>query len=288
MMSEAKLVTEEFERIWLERVSKLYGGHETIFKACQYSLVGTGKRARPTILMLTAKSLGCEVQGSISAAMAHEMLHTYSLVHDDLPSMDNDDFRRGRLSTHKRFTEGIAVLAGDALLTDAISLICEDLILSDRQKVAILTELSKSSGSKGMIFGQSLDLESSLQRECESPEFLNSIHLAKTGALFGSSLACGAICAGRFEIIDRLKEVGAAMGLAFQIIDDLMDASPLNGKTPGKDLIQNKLTYLKFYSPSEARSIASDLTEKAKSILEEFGILHHLGPYFDELLIRKG
>lgn len=288
MMSEAKLVNEEFERIWLEKVNKLYGSHQTIFRACQYSLLGSGKRARPTILMLTAKSFGCEVRGSISAAMAHEMVHTYSLVHDDLPSMDNDDFRRGRLATHKKFNEGIAVLAGDALLTDAISVICEDSIISDRQKVAILTELSKASGSNGMIFGQSLDLESSLNRECQSPEFLNSIHLAKTGALFGSSLASGAICAGRFEVIDPLKEAGAAMGLAFQIIDDLMDASPLNGKTPGKDLVQNKLTYLKFYSPSEARSIASDLTDKAKSILKEFGILNHLGPYFDELLIRKG
>jgi geranylgeranyl diphosphate synthase type II len=288
MTFESKLITEEFERYWLEKVQLIYGNQETIFKACHYSLVGAGKRVRPTILLIAARALGCSFFGASSAAIAYEMVHTYSLVHDDLPSMDNDDFRRGREATHKKFSEGMAILAGDALLTDAITLICDDSILLAQQKIAILRELAWASGSRGMIFGQSLDIEASLSKEKHTPAFLNSIHQAKTGSLIGSSLAAGAICAGRFDVVDRLKEVGSAIGLAFQIIDDLMDASPLNGKTQGKDMIQNKLTYLTFYSPSEAQAIARDLTVKAKSILDELGMLHLLGPYFDGLLARKG
>ncbi len=276
-----------FEGAWLKMMGELYKGPESLLQAVHYSCDGPGKRVRPLLLLLAARALGARLESCTSAAIAVEMIHDYSLVHDDLPSMDDDDFRRGRPTTHKVFSEATAILAGDALLTDSFLVIARDTVLSDSQKVGLMSELAKAGGSQGMVLGQGLDMEASSSSGLKTSEELDRIHSLKTGALLGASLAMAALCAGRADLSQKMRTAGTHIGLAFQIMDDLLDGAKGTGKSAGKDKAQNKLTYLSFYSRDEALHLANRWTNEGKAILKDLGMVSELMGYIDLLLKRE-
>lgn len=196
--------------------------YNSLFQAARYSILGSGKRLRPILAILTAEFLGCPKEKALNAACALEMIHTYSLIHDDLPSMDNDDMRRGKPSLHKVYPEGHAILVGDFLLTYAFEVIASDIQLSDKQKVDLISVLSQKSGAHGMIGGQVLDIAS--EGKPLDLNTLKQIHQNKTGALIAASVEFGAIIAeASLEKRNALRQFGENIGLAFQIVDDILD-----------------------------------------------------------------
>ena len=232
---------------------------ENIFKAMKYTLMLPGKRLRPIICIETARLLGSDINSVLPAACALEMLHVQSLIHDDLPCMDNDDFRRGKPSNHRVFGEANAVLAGDALLTFAPQLIIEKSTgLSDNQILKIIHEYTKFAGAYGLIAGQVVDIESENGKlEKSKEETLDFIHMNKTATLFRLAVRIGAIAANADEkTINEFDEFAQKFGLAFQIYDDIMDEISTfeeMGKTMGKDKASGKLTYVSLYGLEEAK-----------------------------------
>ncbi|HVX66503.1 MAG TPA: farnesyl diphosphate synthase [Bryobacteraceae bacterium] len=238
---------------------------ETIHRAMRYSLFAGGKRIRPVLCLEAARAVSDEAPGAIDAACALEMVHTYSLIHDDLPALDNDDFRRGRPTCHKQFGEAMAILAGDALLTRAFE------VLKDAR---LVYELASAAGTVGgMIGGQVADLEG--EGQPPTAELLETIHRAKTGALLRASVRMGAIAAGADERqLDALTCYGAHIGLAFQIVDDLLDveqSSEKLGKTAGKDAQQHKITFPAVYGLEASHRMAGQECAAAHAALAGFG-----------------
>jgi len=259
----------EFESYWQAEISNRYPQDSILGKAITYAASGGGKRIRPLLTLLFCKSLGGDYKKALPAAAAVEMIHTYSLVHDDLPCMDNDDYRRGRKSTHIEFTENTALLVGDALLTDAFEVI-SDSAISDSGKVQCIAYLSKAAGSSGMVRGQMLDLFWT-QRTGATKANLDEIHSLKTGRIISAACALGAICANTGSpTVQKLIQFGELLGLAFQIKDDLIDENEGTGKSKGKDLEAGKLTYLALMSPEEALNEAQKKTDCAIEILMEY------------------
>lgn len=258
---------------------------EDIFKAMKYTLMLPGKRLRPVMCIETARILGCDIEKVLPSACALEMLHVQSLIHDDLPCMDNDDFRRGKPSNHKVFGEANAVLAGDALLTFAPQLIIEKSKgLSAEQIVRIIHEYTKFAGAYGLIAGQVVDIESEGGKLVKSPEeTLDFIHLNKTAVLFRLAVRVGAIAAGaEEEVIEEFDNFAKKFGLAFQIYDDIMDeisSFEEMGKTVGKDKNSGKLTYVSLYGLEEAEN-------KFKTLIKEcYGIIgKYHSKIFEEIL----
>lgn len=248
------------------------GGHfKTIYDAMHYSLEAGGKRIRPILMQLCYEAVGGKE--SIDAYLcAIEMIHTYSLVHDDLPAMDNDDYRRGKLTNHKVFGEAVAILAGDGLLTEAFHIMLQDALShggEERLRAALL--LSKASGVEGMIGGQVLDMES--ENKCIDKDTLDVIHLNKTGALIAAATKMGAILGNASaREIDIFEAYGKYIGKVFQIVDDILDATSTMeelGKPIGSDAENHKNTYLSFYSVEECYQIAEELTTKAVTLLHQ-------------------
>lgn len=241
-----------------------------------YALTGRGKRVRPLLAMLAAEACGQPFAQALPAALALEFIHTYSLVHDDLPCMDNDDLRRGRPTTHKAFDEARALLAGDGLLTDAFAFLSNrfsplvmapEINLSAEIRLALIYELSTAAGSQGMVHGQALDLYWT-GRGGASRHDLDAIHRHKTGYLIGAACAMGALSAAATpRLVSTFREFGELVGLAFQITDDLLDDSRESGKTLGKDRSSGKLTYLACMSADEAHSAAMFCTQRAEELL---------------------
>ena len=233
---------------------------EDIFKAMKYTLMLPGKRLRPVMCLETTRILGGDINNAMPSACAIEMLHVQSLIHDDLPCMDNDDFRRGKPSNHKVFGEANAVLAGDALLTFAPQLIIEKSKgLTTEQILRILHEYTKFAGAYGLIAGQVVDIESEGGKLVKSPkETLDFIHLNKTAALFRLAVRIGAVAACADETtIEKFDNFAKKFGLAFQIYDDIMDeisSFEELGKTTGKDKNSGKLTYVSLYGLEEAEN----------------------------------
>jgi geranylgeranyl diphosphate synthase, type II len=231
----------------------------SIHRAMRYSLFAGGKRIRPILAIAAADAVSDSPEGIEDAAATLELVHTYSLIHDDLPPLDNDDMRRGRPTCHKVFGEAMAILAGDALLTLAFEVLSRiDRIDSD-QKIRLVAELSRAAGTVGgMIGGQVNDIES--ERKRPTARLLESIHRAKTGALLRASVRMGAIYAGAADDeLAALTEYGEHVGLSFQIIDDVLDAeqpSEALGKTAGKDQVQQKVTYPAVYGLERSREMA--------------------------------
>ena len=231
---------------------------EEIFKAMKYTLMLPGKRLRPVMCLETVRMLGGDIEKALPIACAIEMLHVQSLIHDDLPCMDNDDFRRGKPSNHKVFGEANAVLAGDALLTFAPQLIIEKSKgqLSDEIILKLVHEYTKFAGAYALIAGQVVDIESEsgkLTRSAE--ETLDFIHLNKTAVLFRLAVRCGAIISDESKL-EEFDEFAKKFGLAFQIYDDIMDEISTFeelGKTVGKDEKSGKLTYISLYGLEEAK-----------------------------------
>jgi geranylgeranyl diphosphate synthase type II len=231
---------------------------ESIHKAMRYSLFAGGKRIRPLLCVASAEAVSDSTDGVESAACALELIHTYSLIHDDLPALDNDDLRRGRPTCHKVFGEAIAILTGDALLTLAFQVLSQ-LDCPPHRRVQLIDELATAGGTLGgMIGGQVSDLEG----EGKSPDaaLLETIHRAKTGALLKASVRIGAIYAGAEpDRLNALSCYGEHIGLAFQIVDDVLDveqSSEALGKTAGKDAKQNKITFPAVYGLERSRQMA--------------------------------
>jgi geranylgeranyl diphosphate synthase type II len=247
---------------------------ETIHKAMRYSLFAGGKRIRPILCLQAAEAISDDAPGAIEAACSLEMIHTYSLIHDDLPALDNDDFRRGKPTNHKVFGDAMAILAGDALFTLAIQTLTRISGLDPARKVALIEELAFASGTvEGMIGGQVTDIES--ERRTPTAELLDRIHRAKTGALLRASVRMGAITAGADSgQLKAASAFGEHVGLAFQIIDDILDieeSSASLGKTAGKDVAQGKITFPAVYGLETSRTMAQEECRRAHEALECFG-----------------
>ena len=245
----------------------------SIHTAMRYSVFAGGKRVRPLLCIEAARIFSPDVTPSLHPACAIECIHTYSLIHDDLPALDNDDLRRGKPTCHKRFGEAIAILAGDALLTLAFEIIGATPVAAER-RVAILTEVATAAGTlRGMVGGQVADLEA--ERRPVSPEMLEYIHRSKTAALIRASVASGALCAGAStDEVARLRRFGENIGWAFQVTDDILDveeSSAALGKTAGKDIAQEKATYPAVYGLPKSHEIANELASKAIAELAPFG-----------------
>ena len=219
-----------------------------------------GKRFRPALLLATGQAFGAEITDLIKTACAFEMIHTYSLIHDDLPSMDDDDLRRGRPTCHVRFGEAAAILAGDALQTLAFRTIAEDERLNAATRLALISELSRAAGTpEGMVAGQALDMEAEA-RQVNAKE-LDEIHRHKTGALIVAAARCGAIIGKANDgELDAVTSYASHLGLLFQITDDLLDVTASAedlGKTPGKDAQSRKATYPALHGMEETREAAA-------------------------------
>jgi geranylgeranyl diphosphate synthase, type II len=247
--------------------------HRQLFTAARYSLLGGGKRLRPILLLATIEALNKKSEMALSIASAIEMVHTYSLIHDDLPCMDDDDFRRGKPSLHVAFSEAHAVLTGDFLLSHAFEMIADDPHLSADQKVALVSLLAKSCGGNGMIAGQVMDIEA--EGKSIDQETLQRIHRHKTGALITASIKMGGIIAhAQPQQMDALEHYGNAIGLAFQIVDDILDVSASvqkHGKAISSDVSNNKTTYVTLLGINKAQAMADQLVTSAKQYLQPIG-----------------
>jgi geranylgeranyl diphosphate synthase type II len=245
-----------------------------IHRAMRYSLFAGGKRIRPVLCCEAAATISDHIPGILDAAASLELIHTYSLIHDDLPALDNDDLRRGRPTCHKVFGDAMAILAGDALLTLAFQVLSQLSAIDAARRARLVEELSLASGTVGgMVGGQVNDLEG--EKQPPSPELLESIHRAKTGALLRAGLRLGAIYAGATAVqLDALSRYGEHAGLAFQIVDDLLDveaSSAALGKTAGKDAQQHKITFPAVYGLEVSHRMAEEQRLQAHAALAPFG-----------------
>ena len=252
------------------------GYPQEIFKSMKYTVTLPGKRLRPVMCLETCRMLGGEIENAIPTACAIEMLHAQTLIHDDLPCMDNDDYRRGKLTNHKVFGEAMAVLAGDALLTYAPQIIKKySKSLSPSVLIRVLNEFFHYAGAEGVIAGQVVDIESENNNyiEADKPKILEYLHIHKTSDLFQLSMRTGAIIAGADdEKLNAVTEFAKTFGLAFQIADDILDEVSTfeeMGKTLGKDKAEGKLTYVSLYGLDEAKCKLSCLFEKCRVIMEK-------------------
>lgn len=244
----------------------------TIHKAMRYSLFAGGKRMRPALVLAAAQACGGKENDALPLACAVECIHTYSLVHDDLPAMDNDDYRRGKLTNHKVFGEGIAVLAGDALLTQAFEIAAQAKGWARYSHQDLILEIAKAAGSLQLIAGQVADLEGEGKKT--STAQLKYIHERKTSALLCCSARLGGMSANCSAVqLQALTDFGYNVGLAFQVIDDILDVTQTSeklGKTAGKDTKAQKATYPAIVGLARSRQIAEQLTNHAFAALKPF------------------
>jgi geranylgeranyl diphosphate synthase type II len=245
----------------------------SIHQAMRYSVFAGGKRIRPILCLETARIFAADITPALHPACAIEMIHTYSLIHDDLPALDNDDLRRGKPTCHKKFGEASAILAGDALLTLAFETIGATPVAA-AQCVAMVKEIASAAGTvNGMVGGQVADLEAERQRV--EPEMLEYIHRSKTAALIRASVTAGALCVGApADDVARLRRFGESIGWAFQVTDDILDveeSSAALGKTAGKDIAQQKATYPAIHGLQRSHEIAHELASKAVTELAPYG-----------------
>jgi geranylgeranyl diphosphate synthase type II len=260
-----------------------------IHRAMRYSLFAGGKRIRPLLAIASAEAVSESIAGIETAASSLELIHTYSLIHDDLPALDNDDLRRGRPTCHKVFGDAMAILAGDSLLTLAFQVLSQ-LDVDAERRVRLVRELATASGTvNGMIGGQVNDLEG--EGKPPTPQLLESIHRAKTGALLGASVRMGAIYAGAScEQLTALSEFGEHIGLAFQIVDDVLDVeqpSEALGKTAGKDAKQQKITFPAVYGMERSRAMAEQERLAAHAALAGFNARAQRLRDLADLIVRR-
>ncbi|MGH7374597.1 MAG: polyprenyl synthetase family protein [Candidatus Rokuibacteriota bacterium] len=246
---------------------------ESLHKAMRYSVFAGGKRLRPVLVIAGAEAVGGTAERVMPTACAMELIHTYSLVHDDLPAMDNDDFRRGAPTNHKVFGEATAILAGDALLTLAFRLVADNARQTNASALEVIVDIADAAGHRGMVAGQVADLEAEGRQV--GADTVDYIHAHKTGALIRTSLRAGAmLCGAGVEQVRALSVAGADLGLAFQIVDDILDvvaSSEELGKTAGKDQIQQKATYPAIHGIEASRARAAFLIRDAEEALRVLG-----------------
>ena len=261
---------------WLDRlVPSETTPPEQLHRAMRYSLFAGGKRLRPALVLAAGEAFGADTDDLMPAACAIEMIHTYSLIHDDLPAMDNDDLRRGRPTCHKAFGEAVAILAGDALLTQAFRVLAAYSQKRDAERqVRVIREVATAAGTvDALIGGQMADIESEGKKVDASA--LEYIHRSKTGAMISASVVVGGTVAGASEDqIEKLRGYGQRIGLAFQIADDILDVTSTSeqlGKTPGKDQAANKATYPAIFGIAGSQARARELVEQAVEIVSSLG-----------------
>lgn len=244
--------------------------HNKLFQAARHSLLNGGKRLRPILTLVTTYELKGNTEAALIPACALELIHTYSLIHDDLPCMDNDDFRRGKPTLHKLYNEADALLTGDYLLTRAFEILANAPLLSNEQKIALISTLAQRAGGNGMIGGQIMDVQHTGKEI--SPEILKEIHCLKTGALLTASLEFAAIISNASKLtMEILNQFGTQIGLAFQIVDDLIDYTA-NKRSPvykgiSSDKANNKVTYLSLYGYDDAKKKAQELLQSSLNTL---------------------
>ncbi|CCG94292.1 farnesyl-diphosphate synthase [Marinobacter nauticus] len=257
----------------LDRCLARHATSERLQETMRYSVLGGGKRVRPALCMAAARAMGSDESTALAPACALELIHAYSLVHDDLPAMDDDDLRRGRPTAHIAFDEASAILAGDALQTLAFALLSDAPALSDRQRVTMISELARASGHQGMVGGQAIDLES-VGRQLSVAQ-LEAMHRHKTGALIEASVRLGALTSETVTEcqLSNLTDYASALGLAFQVQDDLLDIegdTEVIGKRQGSDAARAKPTYPALLGIEGARQHLARLLDEALSALESF------------------
>lgn len=269
-LTEAAALTEDALRAYMAREDE---DIKTLLDSERYSLFAGGKRIRPFLTLEFCKIFGGDERAALPFAAAVEMIHTYSLIHDDLPCMDNDDMRRGKPTCHKVFGEAIATLAGDGLLTDAFSVCAMNPHVSGDAAATAVALLSGAAGSFGMVKGQTSDLYGETHRLSEGE--LVELHLGKTGAMICVSVQLGCLAAGyapNSEVTEKLTLFARNIGLVFQIIDDILDVTSTSeelGKNIGSDKDSNKTTFMSFFTPEDAKAYADRLTIEAIEAIEE-------------------
>lgn len=260
---------------------------QVLHQAMRWSLFAGGKRLRPALTIAVGEAFGAVRDKLLATAAALEMLHTYSLIHDDLPAMDDDDLRRGRATCHIQFDEATAILAGDALQSLAFQTLAEDSLLEVETRLKLIGSISKAVGTPaGMVAGQALDLAA--EARSVQPGELAAIHHKKTGALIGAAAGAGALIAGvESAEVDQVSEYAAHLGLLFQITDDLLDVTASVddlGKTPGKDERARKATYVSLFGFEAAQAMAAAEFAAAGRVLDqmscETGLLRSIAEYF--------
>ena len=262
---------------------------KTLQEAMEYTLFSGGKRIRPVLTILVAEMMDGNIEAARKAGASIELIHTYSLIHDDLPSMDDDQYRRGKLTNHNVYGPGIAILAGDGLLTYSFDIL-SSIDLPSNNIIKIINIISRQAGARGMVGGQVLDLEA--EEKQLSLEELKTLHRAKTGGLFQASVLAGSYCAEpKNKEINALKKYADCLGLIFQITDDILDVvgdPDKLGKSAGKDEELNKCTYPSLLGLEKAKKEAENLAEEAKKAISIFGdravILKEL---IDYVLVRQ-
>jgi geranylgeranyl diphosphate synthase type II len=262
----------------------------SIHQALRYCVFAGGKRVRPILCIEAARVFSADVAVALPVGCALEFIHTYSLIHDDLPALDNDDLRRGHPTCHKKFGEATAILAGDALLTLAFETLAGS-CAEPARRIAIIAEIAAAAGTRdGMVGGQVADLEA--EGKPATAEMLEYIHRSKTAALIRASLVAGAIAGGAADAdVARLRRFGDQIGWAFQVTDDILDvteSSAALGKTAGKDEAQQKATYPALFGLDKSRQFARELAERAVAGLQPYGRrAQHLRQLADFLVLRR-
>jgi geranylgeranyl diphosphate synthase, type II len=273
----------------LESLVASQAGVPIIYEAMKYSLLAGGKRLRPIMAIMACELFDGDINEVMTYACSIEMIHTYSLIHDDLPAMDNDDYRRGKLTNHKVFGEGFAILAGDALLNKAFEIIHQALIENPRlDNIRAAAYISKASGAQGMIGGQCIDLY--YENKGIDLDILNAMHDKKTGAMIRAPLVAGALISGAAdEDVQRIEKFGQLIGLAFQISDDILDVEGSTeklGKRTGSDVSNNKSTFVSYYGIEKSKVMAKELIKEAQNIIDLYGnkglLLKELSNYIIE------
>lgn len=264
------IIEDELKSIFIEKDLP----QKKVIESMEYSLLSGGKRLRPILLIKSCELVGGDIKKAIRFAIAMEMIHTYSLIHDDLPAMDDDDYRRGKLTNHKVFEESIAILAGDSLLNFAYEIMIDEVIKNNYSKnyIDAMERILKSAGYKGMIGGQVVDILSENKKVDE--ETLYFIHKNKTAELIEASLVAGAIIGGATkEEIQLLNDYGRCIGISFQIRDDILDIigdSELLGKDIGSDMKRDKTTYVSIHGMDKAIDDLNGYKEKSTNIMKKF------------------
>lgn len=287
VLSEYQVKIQAHLDILLPESGQLY---DTVVRAQRYGILDGGKRIRPIILLEFYKLCGGEDDCAYKFAAALEMIHSYSLIHDDLPCMDDDDMRRGKPSCHKQFGEATALLAGDALLTDAFAVASKTLGIASDRVVEALSVLASCAGTNGMVGGQMIDLETEV--DGVTSERIITMYRLKTGALIKAAAQIGCILAGADKSLqDKAIEYADSLGVAFQVVDDILDFegdAAVLGKPTGSDIKNNKNTLIGLLGIEECRKMAAELTQKALDALECFpGDTNVLKELTKALLIRK-
>ena len=265
---------------YLEAGLKNFHADEELVEAMRYSVTAGGKRLRPVLCMAAAECVCGGMEKAVVPSVAIELIHTYSLIHDDLPAMDNDDLRRGKPTCHKKFSEATAILAGDALLTHAFSILSNPALICDERShpenlVRIISTVSCAAGPEGMVSGQMMDMNALLNTNGKNLDYLKSMHAMKTGKMIAASVKTGALAAGGDDTAVRQLSIYAEhIGMAFQVADDILNVEgdpAVMGKAAGSDAAADKMTFPSILGLEESRKFACHLVSQAVDALDSFG-----------------